>query len=119
MPASFEHIVVTVAKIERGGKREELAPRVRVEKTLGLGVVGNGLAEIKPGGSTGHGRVLRERARGEPGKRSLFRPGSPASGRPLTPVSAIWMIVQRLQALRPAVDSAPQRRPRFARHGLP
>src|SRR5205823_3439569 len=57
-------IVVTVAKTERGGERQQLAPRVRVEKALGLGAVGNRLAEIKSGRSARHGRILWEREEG-------------------------------------------------------
>ena len=34
---------------ESGGERKKLAARVRVEETLGLGIVANALAEIEPG----------------------------------------------------------------------
>jgi hypothetical protein len=42
-------IVVTVIKTERFSERAELASGVRVEETLGLGVVGNALVGIKRG----------------------------------------------------------------------
>jgi hypothetical protein len=40
--------VMTVARIECGGERKELAPRV-LKEAIGLGVAGNALVEIKPG----------------------------------------------------------------------
>ena len=75
-------VVVARREAERRGELEELAARVRVEEALGLGVVGDALAEIEPGSSAGagHGRGLRERGQGEPGRRSLFPPGSSRPG---------------------------------------
>jgi hypothetical protein len=70
-------IVIAVAKTERGGEREELAARMRVEEALCLGVVGNSFAEIKLCCSAGQAGPPGERGRDKPGKRSLFQPGSP------------------------------------------
>src|SRR5258708_5328668 len=78
------NVIVAVAEAKRGRKQPQAAARLPVENKLSPRVVGDGLAEIEPGGCCSHREVSESGGREEPDALSLFPPGSPVSGPSLT-----------------------------------
>src|SRR5215831_4929806 len=72
-------VIALRREAKRIGEKLQLAPRVAVESTLCLMVVGNLPSEIECGGHPGHDRDSESESRASPATRSLPSPGSPTA----------------------------------------
>src|ERR1700730_18253517 len=89
-------VIVAVAEAKRGRKQPQAAARLPVENALSLRVVGDGLAEIEPGGCCDHREVSESGGRDKPDALSLLPPGSPR----FRPLSLSALTLQQQAGLR-------------------